>query len=124
MKTARVAWLDGLSSFPPSLPDGPQLVQVEGLENHSPYLPLDEDINAFREAAEAGEVDVVVIGNNTGSGRRFAKVVPEALLSRSIIVFNGEPRSGDSAEYSKMGIRLFCARSDVLDVIAEAVAAE
>lgn len=119
MQAVRVAWLDGISPFPRSLPDGLQLVKVEGVKNQSPYEPLDEDINAFLEAAEDGEVDVVVIGNNLGGGQKFAKVVPHFLLPQTIIVSNGEPRTSDRATYGELGIEHLCARYDVLDLIAE-----
>ena len=54
--------------------------------------------------------DIVILGNNMGAGVTIAQNIPEALRSKTIVVWNYYPIPRDVKEYEKLGLSHFCGR--------------
>ena len=65
-------------------------------------------------AHEGRNFDLIVIGNNLGTGLQYARVVPVEMRRRTLIVWN-EYTPGDERGYARMGYRKFASRKDQTD---------
>lgn len=68
----------------------------------------------FLAALEPNAYDLIIIGNNLGSGYAKAKAIPESLRSRGVITWNDEP-GNRSAPYARMGYQYFVSRRNLFD---------
>jgi hypothetical protein len=120
-RTLRVVWLDGLDPFPEV--DGYNLVAMEGFDGLNAYSPMAKHVERLRSITQGAQCNLVVIGNNMGSGLELAAVVAGPMRPRTIIVFNNPPSERECQPYKKHGdFRYFCARDDVAQLIADVAA--
>jgi len=74
---------------------------------------------AIKDALGAldGAVDLVAFGNNAGQGLPLARALPRDLRAAHGVVMYGSSLP-EQAAYEEAGYRLFCARADLLSVVA------
>lgn len=68
------------------------------------------------QATAAGEADLVIVGNNRGTGLLYAKCVASTMQCKTVIVWN-EYRTGDEQPYAALGFTHFASRTVGLDPI-------
>ena len=62
-------------------------------------------------AAQADQYDLIIIGNNDGSGLAYATRIHGQMRPQTLIVWN-RLHPGDEAEYAAQGFEHFAARAD------------
>jgi len=60
--------------------------------------------------------DLVVIGNNLGTGFEYARLIPEAMRSRTLIVWNWY-KVGNEETYTSYGFEHFCSRDEQVEYL-------
>jgi hypothetical protein len=89
------------------------------LDYMSVYHPSDELLRKIQTITKSGEIDLVIIGNNNGSGVDKAKQIAQALRTRTIVIANFMPDPGD---YTPHGYSRFCSRWTLQDQLLEVLA--
>lgn len=80
------------------------------------YPEATEDLQAeiTRLTAEDPPFDLIVIGNNLGTGLGRAKAIPDDLKGRTIVIWNANSDQRERPKYERMGITHFGVRDDSL----------
>jgi hypothetical protein len=120
-KRIRVLFLDADQGFLPSNEMlGAELeVTTFGCENVYSQ-PSANDCAKIKKITSNNEVDLVVIGNNLGSGVTRAMFVGEAVKKRTIIVWNSySPLLGMETHYENMGFTNFTSRGRLRHKVCE-----
>lgn len=118
MRTVRVLQWDDLDFHTYTLKEKGVRVETVKLEVFfgSRYRVLPEICAKARRCTEAKEVDLVILGNNVGTGLANAKFIADAMKEKTIVVWY-DYSLGQEAPYADMGFKHFCSRNDLEKLI-------
>lgn len=75
------------------------------------YIPHHEHLAYFAKRVTEGDFDLIIVGNNEGSGVKRVRALPSALLTKVLVVWNNEVNMGENRrEYEALGVTRFGTR--------------
>jgi hypothetical protein len=74
-------------------------------------------------AASPELYDLIIVGNNRGTGLRYVEALPDDMRRRVIVCWNSRPPADEVEEYVRLGVSTFCDRSNLPGVVAGWLAA-
>lgn len=116
-KVERILLLDDSQRYLPVV-EGVGLIVIEETSLGGSAYRSSPDLEAnIKRLTEGGEVDYVVIGNNTGAGFRKADAVAEGMRAENACIVWHIYTPGSGRPYEEIGYRHFMSRTDLRDFL-------
>lgn len=81
---------------------------------HNVFSPSPNELESLQQLALQKEYDLIIVGNNNGTGMEVVAALPPTLRSKVIIVANTLPYHPREAErYTQLGVKELSVRSSI-----------